>query len=180
MLFLQVRSPRPFEVVRGLPRVEVDGLTLPGSVILITYTSSSQPDRVDRLPSDSNGAFTLAVPLSLGFNVIEIVSVHGSSNQEVRRSVPVEYDPTPLELTVNITEPADGAVVTGSVPVLEVSGKSLPGALVVLNGNAVAAVDDNGSWQTNILLQPGLNEIRVMASQDGDTVEDAITVTYAR
>ena len=178
MLFLEVRSPRPFEVARGLPRVEVQGVTLPGSVILITYTSSSQPDRVDRLPADSNGAFTRAVPLSLGFNVIEIVSVHGSSNQEVRRSLPVEYDPTPLELTVSITEPADGAVVTGSV--LEVSGKSSPGALVVLNDNAVAEVDDNGSWQTNILLQPGRNEIRVMASQDGDTVEDAITVTYTR
>ena len=177
MLFLQVRSPRPFEVLRGLPRVEVEGVTLPGAVILITYTSSSQPDRVDRLPSDSNGAFTRAVPLSLGFNVIEIVSVHGSSNQEVRQSVPVEYDPTPLGLTVNITEPADGAVVTG--PVLAVLGKSSPGALVVLN-NVVAAVDENGSWRTNILLQPGLNEIRVVASQDGDTVEDAITVTYAR
>ena len=177
MLFLEVRSPRPFEVVRGLPRVEVQGVTLPGSVILITYTSSSQPDRVDRLPADSNGAFTRAVPLSLGFNVIEIVSVHGSSNQEVRRSLPVEYDPTPLELMVSIMEPADGAVVTGSV--LEVSGKSSPGALVVLN-DVVMAVDDNGSWQTNIVLQSGRNEIKVMASQDGDTVEDAITVTYTR
>ena len=164
-------------MVRDRPGVSVSGLTLPWSIMEIAYSSSGLSRRTFRVQADGNGAFAANVPLAEGVNVIEIISFHSASARQARRFRLLTYDPTPLILSITITEPEDGATVAN--PVLTVVGRTDPEARVVLNDIIPVEPDESGSWQAGILLQPGPTEIRATATLGAEAAETSITVTYA-
>ena len=73
--------------------------------------SGKDGERNFTLQSDRNGDFSKTVPLDEGINVVEIVSHHGASAQQIRQFLQLTYDPTPLALFLTVTEPQDGSTV---------------------------------------------------------------------
>ena len=129
-----------------------------------------------RVQADASGQFAGPVPLSTGVNVIEVIGYHGSSSQQQRRFLQVNYAGSHEELILTILEPVDGATVGSRV--LTVSGFTAPDAEVVVSDLIPALPGPVGEWEANLLLQPGLNTIRVVASRGAETIEQTITVTY--
>ncbi|MDE2683189.1 MAG: hypothetical protein OXI54_03450 [Chloroflexota bacterium] len=152
------------------------GTTLPGSVLEVIYDNrdGTGQSKVER--ADDEGNFIATIPLAEGFNVIEVISENSASPEPKRQLLQLTYDSAPLVLFVNITQPEDGVTVPNRV--LRLSGETLPAAQVVVKEIIPVNPDSAGLWQTDILLQPGVNEISVRATHEGKTVTGSITVTY--
>ena len=154
----------------------VTGSTLPWSIVEIIYSSSAFPERDARVQADASGIFFGTVPLSAGINVIEVIGYHGSSSQQQRQFLQVNYAGFQEELTLTITEPDHATTVSNRV--LTIMGATAPDAEVVVSGLIPALPDPNGQWVANVLLQPGENTIQVVASRGEESIETAVTVTY--
>ncbi len=116
------------------------------------------------------------VPLSEGINVIEVIGYHGSSSQQQRQFLQVNYEGSQGELTLTITDPPDGSTV--STRLLTIAGVTAPDAEVVINDLIPALPDPTGHWAANLLLRPGDNIIRVAASRGDEVIEAVVTVAY--
>jgi hypothetical protein len=78
---------------------------------------------------------------------------------------------------LQISEPQNNAVISGSV--VDVSGKTDPGADVSVNGQDIF-VDDKGGFQTQAALSPGPEEITITAANRfGKSVSRDINITGA-
>ena len=88
----------------------------------------------------------------------------------------MHYAGSQEELILTVLEPQDGSTVGSRV--LTISGFTAPDAEVAVNDLIPALPDPLGEWEANLLLQPGLNIIRVAASRGAETTEQTITVTY--
>jgi uncharacterized protein YfaP (DUF2135 family) len=163
-------------IIYGPPVTVVSGSTLPWSIVALLYSSSAFPDREVRVQADADGNYAGTVLLYEGINVIEVISYHGSSSRQQRRFLQVNYESSPAELTVTITDPPDGSTVSDRI--LTVTGFTAPDAEVVVSGLIPAPPDPTGQWAADLLLQPGENAIRVVASRGEEAAEAAITVTY--
>ena len=163
-------------MIHGPPEVEIQGATLPWSVLKIAYDSFENPERSLDLRADSDGLFSASIPLAEGANIVEITSYDSASDREARRLLQLTYAPDPPELFVAITQPRNRAIIPD--PVLTLSGATLPGARVSLNDIIPAQSDDLGLWQAVILLQPGSNRIEVSALHEGETVTTSIVVIH--
>lgn len=84
--------------------------------------------------------------------------------------------PTPVsELFLHVRGPEDGSTLLTNAVV--VHGVTTPGATVTINGN-VAAVDDDGRFQAEVVLSPGINQIEVVATGAmGNRQSTTLTVT---
>ena len=162
--------------IYGPPVTVVSGSTLPWSIVEFIYSSSEFPERDVRVQADAAGNYAGTVPLSTGINVIEVIGYHGSSSQQQRQFLQVHYAGSREELTLTITDPPDASTVSDRI--LTVSGFSAPDAEVVVSGLIPAPPDAVGRWAASLLLRPGLNTIRVVASQGDEAIEAVITVTY--
>ena len=129
-----------------------------------------------RVQADASGNYEGAVPLSMGTNVIEVIGYHGSSSQQQRQFLQVHYGGAQEELILNITEPHEASTVSNRV--LTVTGVTARDAEVVVSGLIPALPDSSGQWAANVLLQPGMNTIEVMAHRGEETIQKVITVTY--
>lgn len=138
--------------------------------------SSKDGERNFTLQADRNGDFSETLPLAEGINVVEIISHHGASAQQIRQFLQLTYDPTPLELFLTVTEPQDGATVANAEQTLV--GKTLPGARVVINDIIPARPDEAGRWEAAMLLQSGPNEIRITATLENQTANVTINIEY--
>ena len=174
--FLQVHEPADMAIIYGPPVTVVSGSTLPWSIVELIYSSSAFPERDVRVQADAAGNYAGTVPLYEGINVIEVIGYHGSSSQQQRQFLQVNYEGSQAGLTLTITDPPDGSTVTNRL--LTVTGFVAPDAEVVVSGLIPASPDPTGQWVANLLLQPGVNAIRVVASRGEETTEAAITVTY--
>ena len=174
--FLMVNYPENFDVIRGVPEVDLEGTTLPGSILEVTYDNPEIEPQTIVLRADGNGEFVATIPLVEGFNVVEVVSNNSATREPKQQLLQLTYDSTPLELFLTVSEPADGTVITEQV--VEISGETLPAAQVVVHGVIPAITDSRGRWEANVVLQPGVNEITVIATLDGSTEERTVTVTY--
>ena len=174
--FLNVHDPPDMAMIYGPPVVVVSGSTLPWSIVELIYSSSAFPERDLRIQADAAGQFAGPVPLSTGVNVIEVIGYHGSSSQQQRRFLQVNYAGFQEELILTVLEPVDGSTVVSRV--LTVSGFTTPDAEVVVSDLIPALPDPTGEWEANLLLQPGLNIIRVVASRGAEMTEQTIMVTY--
>lgn len=163
-------------VIYGPPVVIVSGSTLPWSIVELIYSSSALPERESRVQADGAGNYAGAVPLSRGTNVIEVIGYHGSSSQQQRRFLQVSYAGFQADLTLTVTGPQDATTVSSRF--LAITGVTAPGADVVINDLILVRPDPNGQWETDVLLQPGENTIRVVASRGDEAVETVVTVTY--
>lgn len=156
--------------------MDVFGTTLPGSILEMHYDNHLGAEQSITLRTDDAGNFIATIPLSEGFNVIDVISHNSASPDPIRQLLQLTYDTSPLTLFMFINDPPDGSVLSDRV--LTVSGETLPGAEVAVNDIILAEVDETGLWQANILLRLGLNEITVLATFEGKTAKNSITVRY--
>ena len=157
----------------------MSGRTLPGSVVQI-FNSIDGIGPVSRSEtSDTEGRFAIPIALNRKLNSLEIRATHAGAGQTIRRYWEVFYDPAPVELTIQITEPSSGVFVRNNP--LRIAGKTAPGATVIINDAFAVKADGNGDWGGDIVLSPGSRQhtITAAASLNGDTATDQITVTYA-
>ena len=171
-----MHDPPDRATIYGPPVIVVSGSTLPWSIVEFIYSSSAFPERDVRVQADADGHFAGPVPLSTGVNVIEVIGYHGASAQQQRKFLQVHYEGSQEELILTVLEPQDGSTVSSRV--LTISGFTAPDAEVVVNDLIPALPDPLGEWEANLLLQPGLNIIRMVASRGAETTAQTITVTY--
>lgn len=162
--------------IYGPPVTVVSGSTLPWSIVELIYSSSTLPERDVRIQADADGNYAGMVPLSEGINVIEVIGYHGSSSQQQRQFLQVNYAGSHGKLTLTITDPPDGSAVGNRI--LTIAGVTVPDAEVVINDLIPALLDPTGQWAANLLLRPGDNIIRVVASRGNEATEAVVTVTY--
>ncbi len=174
--FLKIDQPRDRATIHGPHLVNVSGFTLPWSFVEISYSSEAQDERALRVRAGGDGDFSALVPLAEGNNALKIVSYHGASDQEEKRNLLLHYKETPLPLELVISEPEDGATVSNRV--LTLVGTTAPDAQVVINDIIPAQPDEGGRWEGTMLLQEGLNEIRITATLESQTANVTINVTY--
>ena len=174
--FLEVHDPSDMATIYGPPVIVVSGSTLPWSIVEFIYSSSAFPERDVRVRADADGDYASTVPLSAGINVIEVIGYHGSSSQQQRQFLQVHYAGSQEELTLTITDPPDASTVSDRF--LTVTGFTAPDAEVIVSGLIPALPDATGLWAASLLLQPGVNTVRVVASRGDEAIEAVITVTY--
>ncbi len=174
--FLEVHDPADMATFYGPPVIVVSGSTLPWSIVEFIYSSSAFPERDVRVQADASGNYGATVPLSAGINVIEVIAYHGSSSRQQRQFLQVNYAGSQEELALTISDPPDGSTVSDRV--LTVTGYTAPDAEVVVSGLIPAPPDPTGLWTASLLLQPGVNTIRVVASRGDEVTEAVIAVTY--
>ncbi len=174
--FLEVHDPPDMATIYGPPVIAVSGATLPWSIVEFIYSSSDFPERDVRVQADASGNYEGAVPLSAGINVIEVIGYHGSSSQQQRQFLQVNYAGSQEELTLTVTEPQDATTVGNRV--LTIAGFTAPDAEVVVSGLIPALPDPSGQWSADVLLQPGRNAIEIVASRGEESIETVVTVTY--
>jgi hypothetical protein len=133
-----------------------------------THTTSTDPNGLYALTGLSSGSFAATFEKA------------GYSEQRVNGTLPdgqtltlgVRLTPIP-SLTVNITAPLNGAVVSSSP--ITVTGNVSNDAAVTVNGFPASA--NNGSFSVLIHLQGGQNTITALASdQSGQTATHTVTV----
>jgi hypothetical protein len=89
---------------------------------------------------------------------------------------PTETASPARALVLQVKTPADESIV--DTPVITVTGTTIPGAVVSVDGT-LAAVDSKGEFQSAIALEEGPNVIEVVASDDsGNQVYSILTVIY--
>ena len=174
--FLEVHEPLDMSTIFGPPVVTVSGATLPWSIVEFIYSSTSSPERDISVRADAAGNYAGPVPLSEGTNVIEVIGYHGSSSQQARQFLQVNYAGAREALTVTVTDPADASTV--NTRVLTITGFTASDADVIVNDLIPASPDANGQWTVDILLQPGANTIRVAASRGDEVSQATLTVVY--
>ena len=126
--------------------------------------------------ADATGQYVGTVPLSAGINVIEVIGYHGTSSGQAREFILVEYAGLYPPLALSIHDPPDGFVTTERI--LTINGFSGPDAELVINDLVPALPDPNGEWAAILLLQPGDNVIRIVATRGDEVSEATITVTF--
>ena len=154
------------------------GRTLPDSLVEISNNVRRLNERVVRAgTSDAAGRFAIAIELNPDLNSLEVRSNHLATGEVIREAWLVIYEPTEGEFTMQITEPSD--CISAPKNSLRITGKTAPGATVIVNDRFSAAVDANGDWSASIaLLETGTNPITAVATMDGNTAADSITVIY--
>ncbi len=117
--------------------------------------------------------FSAVVPLVEGANTITAVVTDGFA-RSASAVIQVVRDPVVEELAIQITSPADGAIVDNLT--VNVSGTVTVGATVKVNG--IDAAVSGGQFSATIPLAVGENTITAVARNAGGTLRSAtITVT---
>ena len=119
-------------------------------------------------------ALTLILLLALTLGAV------GCAEEETTPSPSPSPSPTPTALSLEITQPEDGAEVSTSP--INVTGKTIPGAVVSASIDdtvEIADVDQNGNFTVTVVLEEGLNLIEVIASdQQGNEKYSSVTIFY--
>ena len=119
-------------------------------------------------------ALTLILLLALTLGAV------GCAEEETTPSPSPSPSPTPTALSLEITQPEDGAEVSTSP--INVTGKTIPGAVVSASIDdtvEIADVDQNGNFSVTVVLEEGPNLIEVIASdQQGNEKYSSVTIFY--
>jgi len=164
-LFLSLALPKDGSVVTN-PMIPVSGTTAPGAQVTVNNTS---------VTVSSSGSFSYTVPIP---NEVQNYSVHVVAQlggNQASQDVTVSYQPTQTPLTLSISSPADGQLISNNV--LQVLGKTSPQATVTINGRP-ATVSPQGTITYGVQLTEkdiGDYELDVIAT-GGDNKEMAKTM----
>jgi len=122
---------------------------------------------------DANGRFAVPLTLAEGTNQI-IVTLEAGTNEAIAATKStVVYSKTPPPLSVSL--PKNNDTIDG--PNLTVSGKSAPGATVLVNDRTVI-VGEDGSFSDTSTVQPGAVPITVIArDRAGNETKTQLSVT---
>ena len=152
------------------PMVPLTGVLVEGTAVLanatlfagaapINVTATVLPRGVTfwTVPA-ANGSFSLPVPLTEGLNTIFVNATDrlGNFASVIKHVVRYTTKPTLVLLTPSSS-------VSGSSTVW-VSGRTEPGAFVVVDGFTVAVSPLDGSWGVNLTLPDGINIITIAAA----------------
>ncbi|MBC7194142.1 MAG: hypothetical protein H5U37_00550 [Caldisericia bacterium] len=144
-------------------KVEVFGKVVDDSSVTAVYVNGM---RVDLLP---DGTFMTYVTLDEGTNRIRVIAVDEFGNIGTKE-IYVIYKPPTLNLTL---EPVPLFVNT---PQLKIKGTTDKGATVYVNDEEID-VDEDGNFETVVILIEGLNTITVRAEKGTLTRTKRISVT---
>lgn len=127
--------------------------------------------------TDSEGKFTTPpVTLNLGTNNITAVTISDSEKKSLPSKI-IKLYYSNEKPTLEVSEPTDGAVITGDKKV-KVSGKTDVNNSITVNGSTVI-VDSEGNFQTIIPLNDGENVLVIKASNTfGNNAETSRKVNY--
>ncbi len=126
----------------------IEGTTEAGSTLWID-------DQPQPLTVGPNGGFSLHYRLREGDNYVELTAVDPAGNVgSVARNVALVLRPPEIILD----NPPDGLWINQKL--LSVQGRTLPDAELLVNGDPVA-VDDNGYFNVDVLLDEGENIVRL-------------------
>ena len=142
--------------------VEVSGYTDPGCIVYLDN---------QKLKADTKGGFSGTVKIkNKGSNTVEATAVNSyglstSKNFNVD-GVPPKLQAAAPEMTTDDTATVSGVTDAGS-------------SIVILVGSKEVTVDnDNGTFSQQLTLEPGLNDITVMATNIFGTTELPLTILY--
>lgn len=152
------------------PMVPVTAVLVEGTALLINATlfAGAAPINVTAtvLPSRAaswthpaaNGSFAIPVPLTEGVNTIFVNATDrlGNIATVIKHIVRDTTKPSLVVLTPTSPVSATSAV--------WVSGRTEPGAFVVVNGYGVAVSPLDGAWGVNLTLPDGINVITIAAA----------------
>ena len=165
MPILIIESPLDRSIIR------VESVTIEG----VTSIGASVSVRGRAVAAGEEGRFRLSVPLAPGVNNLDIFAIN-PDGQRQGRTLTVTYLPLePFFLTITQPDEQDRTV---TQPSIRLWGRTASDATVAVNGIAIP-VDQLGIFSTTITLQPGPNEINVVAtSAGGDTLSETIKVIF--
>ncbi len=142
--------------------VEVSGYTDPGCIVYLDN---------QKLKADSKGGFSGTVKIkNKGSNTVKatVVNSYGLSTSKnvVINGVPPKLQAAAPEMTTDDTATVSGVTDAGS-------------SIVILVGSKEVTVDnDNGTFSQQLKLEPGLNDVTVMATNIFGTTEIPLTILY--
>lgn len=155
----------PLPALSTSPEVTVSGVKEAGSGVEVNGALLA--------PIDDTTAFSLVAPLAPGNSSLEVVAVDAAGN----RSLPVDpapvvyFDPLGIYLSV---DPAPAVVAAAD---LVLSGRRAANADVTVAGTLVPA-DGTTSWQAQVTLSPGANDLLIEAVVGGARRGVTVSVTY--
>jgi hypothetical protein len=133
------------------PTLMIEGVTEPDATVWLN--EGAQP-----LPIDSSGGFQLEYRLQEGVNRIELSVTDAAGNRaSITRRVTLILKPPDIV----VDNPPNDLWINQKL--LSVQGRVSPGSELVVNGKQ-AAVDDEGAFQVDLLLQEGENLIAFEAT----------------
>lgn len=159
-----------------------DGTITNEEVISIEGTSSTTSDIIvfndgeeaSTTTSDESGIFTTDVALTEGENTLTAAVVTEAGVSDLSEAITVILDQTSPEL--EITEPVDGS--KSNRETVTVKGTATDENLdtITVNGQN-ATVEENGSFSQRVLLDNGINDIEVVATDlAGNSTTEQISI----
>lgn len=162
------------EVATNSARFQVKGNALPNQTIML-YINGNLADKVS---TDSNGNFSSMVTLSADKNIIKAKAIASDDKEsELSEGFLILFKISAP--TLEISSPSDNQSFSKDQNTVEVNGKTDPQVRVTVN-DFWAIIDDNNNFFYNLPLKDGVNEIKIMATdQAGNKTEKIMTVTYS-
>jgi hypothetical protein len=168
-------------VVWRMVRYAVAGATAGAAVVLVLLIGGpAQNDPAENIVPTTS----VVVPTSVPESVITPTTPPEIPTEEkpAVAAVPRETEDEPVEEAedidppfLEVTSPRDGEHVVTSVVVF--TGQTEPGASVVASGKFHASVEKDGRWSVSLVLAPGANGVRFVASDAvGNETEVRLTV----
>ncbi|MCH8827106.1 MAG: hypothetical protein IIB16_09130 [Chloroflexi bacterium] len=171
-------TPEPTGSLQLDVRGPEDGATVQTDGVVVHGIASRGADvKINGLPAelDENGRFSAQVDLTPGDNEILVTASNGAEQtSETIHITSFVLPPQPFFLLV--TQPADQSIVSAAQ--IPVAGRTIPGAVVSVNGVSVP-VDAVGIYTTVLALQQGPNIIDVLATNvDGEVLSTIIAIIH--
>ena len=157
-----ITSPAPGSIV-GTATVTVTG----------THTDAASVDVSGVAATITGGTWTATVPLAPGANTLTATATNAFGQAQAQVSLTLDADAPVLQ----ITAPADGAVLTATSVV--VSGTVADATATTVTVNGVTATVSGGTFSATVLLGLGSNTLTATATDAaGNVATDAVTVLH--
>ena len=162
-----------------LVRAPANGATVPGSVVVVYGLTA--PDAAVSVNGraavvDANGGFRAEAQLEPGLNTIRVAARDAAGRLRTQDLVVSSLALPPLPFLLVVIEPPDRSIVAEAA--LRLVGRTGPNAIVSVRGVSVV-VDPFGFFATTVSLQPGPNNIDVIATNtDGQELSTVLAVIY--
>lgn len=135
---------------------------------------------VDETTTDEGGSFSFEkVNLTLGENILELVSINEKNLESIVTSEIITVDKTASE--IEITEPENESQVVGANNQgITIKGKVDDGETQVRINHNYVMVNGDGEFEYRLLLNEGLNELVVSATDKaGNTSEKLLRLNFS-
>ncbi len=149
--------------------VTVEGSAAPTTTVHI-YNDGEE---VATTAANDDGSYAVEVTLNEGTNVLTAKASTGQGITDPSEPVTVVFDPHAPELS--ISSPADGSKYNKET--VTVTGAIADANLDAVTVNGSAATVENGTYSARIMLDEGINEIKVIAKDKaGNVTEESVNI----